>query len=218
MTGVRSAEARCFASVPRAINVPYVFVDAFIDSLAWAQQGDARFSNPGDDPFRALLLFKQARDDYRCAADEMSEFMKSTDPFIGKPAQLAHMVYYGVSELLERAGTEWAATIDQAAKGVMLPGSALNRMAEVAQQRSTFERQLLQVAIVSTYSIIEFQPDGTASKRLRIGAVERQQLMQRLEGVLGPSVRGRIEVRRSYPTAAGAAILTFLADQKWLSR
>jgi len=211
ISAAQSAEALCLSS-PDMVDKrePVRFMESVIDSLLWAKKASARV-RPDDSGIPQLLALHHRRQDYQCAAKRLEPFTQSRDQIMVLAATTL-TEYYGLLGDLNEDAISWTTLASS-----VTPGVLLKQLESIKRLKDTTEVSLVAAVAQTPYALVQWGPNGEATGRLSINAVERRQLLGLLEQSFGPGVKGLNPGTVDPWETAGRLIYKVLTDHKWKS-
>ena len=222
----------CIPTVITESSTPeYKYVSAFVDSLSYAKEAGARSEQAGQayetaagkaqkhsDLLSAFGEFmyeiKLVNGDYGCAAHLIEAFLSSEHEAIKTSAEGAYLVYTSAEKLNTELLREMQRLFD--GKEDIVPGQLLDRATDIRVRKSQMLKLLPVASAAATHALV-LLPEKTDERlsRLIITQSERNELLERIEQVFGPSVKQGMKGGQTVSEAAAGGLHQFLSNRAW---
>jgi hypothetical protein len=201
---------------------PFRYALALAESLTQAKSAlskapvESPGRNPGSDQELSRLVnqLQSAAEDYKCAAELVAPYAKSSDEGVALSAQAATVTFSALIQLDDQKMQLVQSVLD----GRLTRGNLAGRLERGRARTEETWRTLISATVMGTFALVqppERQDDEVST--LRISDPQRKAIADRLERDFGPVVR---EVaKRGEPPLVGAARLLygFVSNADWQS-
>ena len=224
LLGMKQAAAVCPPGESRRVagGEPFRYAMALAGSLAQAKSAISKAPpespgrTPGPDRELSQLVnrLKSAAEDYKCAAELVAPYTKSSDEGVALSAQAAAVTYGALLQLDDQKMQLVQSVLD----GKLSRGNLAERLTRGRAFTEETWRTLISATVMGTFALVlpPEQEDDKVST-LRISDPQRKAIAERLEKDFGAVVREG--AKRGEPSLVGAARLFygFVSNSDWAS-
>jgi len=224
LLGMKQAAAVCPPGESRRAGggEPFRYALALAESLGQAKAAlskapaESPGRNPGSDQELSRLVnqLKSATEDYKCAAELVAPYAKSSDEGVALSAQAAAVTYGALIQMDDQKMQLVQSVLD----GSLPRGNLADRLERGRARTEETWRTLISATVMGTFALVQppEREEDTVST-LRISEQQRTTIAERLENDFGAVVRE--EAQRGETPLVGAARLLygFVSNTDWAS-
>jgi hypothetical protein len=210
-----SVNAGICAPAPVEKNNPHAYVSAFVQALSVAKEAVDRSEPPAsDEPLAVARAFmtsmKLMQCDYDCAASHLRGYASSDRETIKVSAEAGTVVFSSLRDVMGKE-LEWYRDMLDGKVDLSKTGSLADHMSETAIVIDDLWKTLPMAAIASTYSLVQFGPNGAATGSFAITESQRNQLRSALVDAFGSDIKAGLQ-KGQLPIVASAGANVLCRD------
>jgi len=215
----RGADARQCTPQTTDEREPFSFIVTAVDSFAYISTNADKEREPGTSLSNEaagpianiasyLLTLKRESEDYQCAGTLMGGFRKSKDQNIAMSAKGMAMTYLKLHLLNDQMAKLLSDVLD----GKASTSAVVDRASSFSVERDETYRLLLDAASLALFALVAEPADGEITVPLTITEAQRLDLMRKLEGTYGESVKKGFVPGVKLNDAPGHLVYAWLRD------